>query len=97
MSNFNSKNEFIGKIIYTRDDKGNAIETNSYDSIGNLNFKYKYEYNGKGKVLESIYYGSDGELCEKTYMKYDDKERVVETKLVIKTSVFIKNFKYENK
>jgi len=94
---FNSKGGFIGKIIYTRDNKGNAVETNSYDSMGILNSKFKFEYDKKGRILESIYYGSDGELREKKYSKYDGKGRTIEVKLVIGTSVFIKDLKYENK
>ncbi|MCS5420653.1 MULTISPECIES: hypothetical protein [Psychrilyobacter] len=96
-SDFNSKGEFIGKIIYTRDSKGNAVETNSYNSMGSLNSKFKFEYDKKGRVLESIYYGSDGELRDKTYFKYDGKGRVIEVKLITEDSIFIKNFKYENK
>lgn len=96
-SDFNSKNEFMGKIIYTRNAKGNTIETNSYNSMGSLNSKLKFEHDKKGRILESIYYGSDGKLRDKTYIKYNAKGKVAEVKLITEDSIFIKNFKYENK
>ncbi len=96
-SEFDSKGEFMGKIIYTRDEKGNAVETNSYDSMGSLDSKFNSEYDKKGRVLETIYYGANGELNKKTYIKYDGKGRTIEIKLIAEGSIFIQNFKYENK
>ena len=96
-NDFNSKNEFMGKTIYTRDNNGNAIETNIYDSMGNLKSKFTSDHDSKGRILESIYYDSNGELLEKKYIKYDNKGRIIERKLIIDTSIFIQNFKYDNK
>lgn len=96
-SNFNSKDKFVGKILYIRDEKGDPIETNIYDSTGILKSKSKFEYDKKGRILESTHYGPKGELQEEKYIKYDGKGRIIEEKLKIGTTIFVKDFRYEDK
>lgn len=96
-SKYNSEDEFIGKIIYIRDDRGDAIEKNIYDLNGVLSSKFKFEYDKKGRVLESRHYRSDGRLLEEKYIKYDGDGKILEEKLKIGTTIYVKDYRYEDK
>lgn len=64
-----------GEIIYvnkeTYDDKGNMIETSSYNSDGSLAIKYIFEYDDKGNKTERSLYNSDGSLDSKYIYEYE--------------------------
>ena len=63
------------------DDNGNSIEQKSYNSDGELLFKYIYEHDDNGNSIEQNRYNSDGELDEKWTSKYDDKGNEIKSNL----------------
>jgi len=63
----------------TFNEKGNKIESNSFNSDGSLSFKYTYKYDDKGNIIESNSFNSDGSLSFKYTYKYDDKGNQIES------------------
>ena len=62
----------------TFNEKGNKIESNSFNSDGSLSFKSTYKYDDKGNKIELNYFNSDGSLFLKSTSKYDDKGNKIE-------------------
>ena len=62
----------------TFNEKGNKIESNSFNSDGSLSFKYTYKYDDKGNQIESNSFNPDGSLSFKYTCKYDDKGNQIE-------------------
>ena len=63
----------------TFNEKGNKIESNSFNSDGSLSFKYTYKYDDKGNIIESNSFNPDGSLSFKYTCKYDDKGNQIES------------------
>jgi len=56
------------------DDKGNEIESTSYNSDGNLDYTIIFKYDINGNLVEKIRYNSNGKFEEKSKYTYDDKD-----------------------
>ncbi len=70
--------DMLYKYIYSFNEKGNLIETNSYDPDGNLDGKYTYTNdNLKGTKIEMISYNPDGSSDEKCTYNYDSKGNLI--------------------
>ena len=70
--------DMLYKYIYSFNETGNIIETNSYDPEGNLDGKYVYTYdNNKGNKTEMISYNPDGSSDEKCTYNYDSKGNMI--------------------
>ena len=66
------------RAIFKYDQKGNVIERNSYNSDGNLIFKFTYKYDDIGNQIEENHYSPDGSLTDKSIYIYDDKNNKIE-------------------
>lgn len=64
--------------IYRKDNKGNKIEENRYNSNGELFEKQVYVYDERDILIEDNIYRSDGKLSFKTIYKSDHKNNIVE-------------------
>lgn len=64
----NGGDAWYGAYIYEYDDKGEMTKIESYNSDGELDWGYKYEYDD-GKKIKGKRYNSDGEL--ELLFKYD--------------------------
>ena len=63
------------KWIIKRDDKGNEIEENKYNTQGKLDLKFTWKRDDNSNVIEENIYSADGKLDHKTTFKYEFDEK----------------------
>jgi hypothetical protein len=92
--------DMLYKYIYSFNENGNLIETNSYDPDGNLDGKYTYSYdNIKGNKTEMTSYNPDGSSDERCAYKYDSKGNLIQEIWYYPDGSISKkyNYKYDDK
>jgi len=71
--------DMMYKYIYSFNENGNFIESDSYNPDGSLDGKYIYAYdNKKGNKTEMTSYNPDGTSDEKCTYKYDGKGNLIQ-------------------
>lgn len=92
---YDISNKVVSRSINIYDEFLNKVESNQYDSNGNLMGKIKYKY-FKGNLVEEDSYNSVGELSDKVIFTYDNngfkiEEVKYEKMKMISKSVFKNN------
>ena len=77
------------------DTKENAIEEVRYDSNGDIDSKYtyQYQYDLEGNIIEKVRYGRDGEQEYKYAYKYDAMGNLIEMVYYGKSSISVVEYK----
>ena len=63
---------------YKKDNRGNKIEENRYNSNGELHDKQVYVYDERDILIEENRYNSNGELLDKQVYVYDERDILIE-------------------